>query len=466
MAEKNNLFEEFAKPTYKQWEDAFLKEVKAETIDNFIKEIAGIKHKPYYTAADKQTNMVIPKLNLSSNAWLSDFVIEINGNYKQANSDALYALERGVQSITFSGIINNYDNFCTLLKDILIQYIELNFENHFASEQIGLWYKTYAKEQSIDFATLQGSISCNPFKNLLLSGNWLNSQQTDFSSFGKNIYTPLQKIRTVSIDDYIFHYAGANHIEQSAIALSMAHYYLNELLKRGLDVDTACAQLQMNTCVSVDYFTEIARIRAIRFIWSKIIERYQPKHSCSRNIFIKAITSDFEWTHNDRESNIIRATTQAMSAAIAGCNAINIRAYSYDNDLRKHATRIAINIHHILREESFLDKVINTASGCFYIENYTLKIAEKIWELFTEIESNNSIAGFILSNKLSSILDNRKKIFKEKIQSGQKTIVGLNKYPPKTNTPNQLLPLANHPLSPHQIITPLTLFRLCELYHD
>ena len=185
-------------------------------------------------------------------------------------------------------------------------------------------------------------------------------------------------------------------------------------MDRGLTIDEAAACLHFNVGVGSNYFYEIAKIRAIRILWSKIIETYGVSHACSYNTRITGIVGFTNKSLKDPYTNLLRQTTEAMSLAFAGVHAICVLPYDQASEkgATSLSTRMAVNIPLILQEESYLDKVIDPLSGSYTIEYLTNEIAEKAWNSFQEIENEGGIGAENAQNSLKTTISEKAQLRK------------------------------------------------------
>jgi methylmalonyl-CoA mutase len=229
---------------------------------------------------------------------------------------------------------------------------------------------------------------------------------------------------------YYYHNAGATAVQELAFTLAMANEYFVKLKSHTLTIDQISPHFQLTLGVGSNYFLEIAKIRAARLLYPKIIEQHNPKNENSYRSFINCITSRWNKTVFDPYTNLLRTTTEAMSAIIGGVNCLTIEPFDISyKDPNEFSTHLARNISHILREESYLNKVQDVAAGSYYIENLTDQIAEQAWELFKEIEYRG---GFYVAAEEGFIQDELEKTYEKRkslINSGRENMLGTNIYP-------------------------------------
>ena len=175
--------------------------------------------------------------------------------------------------------------------------------------------------------------------------------------------------------------------------LASANEYMAQMTDRGLTADEACANMQLTFGVGSNYFMEIAKLRAARMLWARLAEQYKPADPSSLKIPIHACSGMWNKSVYDPYVNVLRLTTECMSASIGGANSITIlpfnNTYKTADDFSQ---RIARNIQIILKEESYLDKVVDPSAGSYYIESLTDELAQMAWNDFKKIEEVGGIS--------------------------------------------------------------------------
>ena len=443
---KQKLFEEFPPVSSQEWKDKITADLKGADFDKKLvwRTIEGFNVQPYYRAEDlnnlkhlKYVPGEFPYVRgnkANGNCWYVRQNIDAT-DAKAANKKALDVLMKGVDSLGFDvSCKENFSNeeFETLLKDICITSIELNIIGAGAAHPFVDFLKTKIEAENINKKEIKGSVGFDPMAHLTLNGNFCKAQSEVFDTAKELIEKAkdLPNFRTIGVNGEMFCNAGATIVQELAFALAMGNQYLNLLTEKGLDVDTVAENMKFNFGVSSNYFMEIAKFRAARMLWSKIVEAYQPKSLEVAKMNIHAVTSKFNQTIYDPYVNMLRGTTESMSATIAGVDSLTVTpynvAYEKTNDF---ADRISRNTQILLKEESYFDKITDPAGGSYYIENLTHSIAEHAWKLFRDIESKGGYveafkAGFIQEQITESA--NKRML---NIATRREILLGTNQYP-------------------------------------
>lgn len=447
MAEK--LFTEFPEVSTQTWEEVIIKDLKGADYEKKLvwRTLEGFSVRPYYRAENLKNLKHITyapgqypfvRGTKKHNNWKvrQDFCAE---NAADANKKALDCLMKGVDSIGF--VVNGKEgvsqsDFDALLNNICLTAVELNF--------VGGCCKTpeivkmlAEKVKTLNANDIYGSIDYSPLTRLTLSGAFCNSEEKDFELLKKSIEAAktLPHFRTVGVNGTIFHNAGSTIVQELAFALAMGNEYLAKLTDLGLTADETAKKIKFTFAVSSNYFMEIAKFRAARMLWANIVKAYEGTTECAQKMRIHATTSAWLQTIYDPYVNMLRGTTEAMSAAIAGVDSLDVLPFNKSFERpTEFSNRIARNIQIILKEESYFDKVVDPAAGSYYVEELTNLIADEAWKLFKTIEDKGGyIASFKAGFIQEKIAESAKK-HDNNIEIRREIILGTNQYPNFTET--------------------------------
>jgi methylmalonyl-CoA mutase len=286
--------------------------------------------------------------------------------------------------------------------------------------------------RDLDGTKVSGSLNFDPIGFLLLHGDFYLTKQGNFDEAEYLIQTINKKIpgfHAITVNGQLFNNAGATLIQELAYSLASGNEYLAELTSKGLPVESIADSILFSFGIGSNYFMEIAKLRAARLLWSKIVEEYHPETPESGRMFIHSTTSLWNKTIYDPYVNLLRTTTEGMSAVIGNSDSISILPYDspYKNE-SEFSRRIARNQQLILKEEAYLDKVIDPAAGSYYIENLTNSIAVNTWELFKNIEERGGMIECIKTGFIQHEIE--KSCRKKDMDIAQRKIVilGTNQY--------------------------------------
>lgn len=368
------LFEKFENVSHQDWLDKITIDLKGKDFKETLvwQTEEGIDVQPFYNSTPEEFISTPIKV---TNQWMIRETVYIS-SFEVANKKALLALKGGANSILFIGKINTPKEMDILLKDIQTEIIELHFYN--STPQLTSSLITLNK----------GSISYDIIGEHVKSKTATLNQDIDILAETISINP---SIKTITINGNYFGDNGANIIEQIAYTLAQGVEYLNRLTEKGIAPKQLADKMQFNLGTGNNYFFEIAKIRAIRILWNTILEHYKVDNSI---MYIHSETSINNESEEDKNFDILRNTTRAMSAIIGGCDSLTVKPHDISNNKFDFSNRIARNIQHLLKEEAFFDKVNNPADGSYYIEQLTDEIATKSWKLFQEIEEKGGFIDF------------------------------------------------------------------------
>lgn len=443
--EDNKLFSEFPPVSTEKWEEVIVKDLKGADYEKKLvwRTIEGFKVKPYYRAEDLEGLEYLDSnpgqkpftrgKHTDNNIWEVRQDIRLQ-DLREANRIALDAVERGATSLGFCAKgITTLDDMAVLFKGIYINAVSINFmcsEDYLSLLKL---YVEYAKQQGVDPTSLNGSCAFDPFRYALRHGRFHRGEDGDFQMAKQLVeyaQAELPGFRVLTVHGSFLHNAGANIVQELGFSLAAANELVARLTDLGCKPEHVARAIELNLGIGSTYFMEMAKIRAARLLWSKVIEQYQPGCDCAYRLFVSATTSEWNQSLYDPYVNMLRSTTEAMSAAIAGADSISV--LPFDNAYKKaddFGYRIARNQQLLLKEESYLDKIADPAAGSYYIENLTDQIARGAWDNFLKVEN---LGGFCQALRQGLVQDEVEKTAQQRdldIATRKTTILGTNQYP-------------------------------------
>jgi methylmalonyl-CoA mutase len=369
------MFNQFERVNKAQWKAQIEKDLKGKPYEELIWKLNDeLAFEPFYQRDDLAQSLP-PFATKQDNDWDICECIDTGKDYKQANIIAMEALTGGANAIEFT-IDNRISatEMAVLLKDIELPYIATHF--FYTGKKIRLVQKklehfsNIAHAKGYDTQTLRGTLHIAPYgkepnwENVISLLDWAKKQLPSF--------------KIVTINAAEFHISDANVSEMLAKTIQRASEALHQLTERGWTAAEANNALSFNISIGKSYFINIAKIRALKLLWLNVLQSYGLQKAGIPPIMANFATSAFDENEN---SNMIRATTMALSAAIGGADTLSVLASDKRGD-SAFARRIARNIQHLLKMESYIDKVVDPAAGAYYIEQMTTEIAAQAWEQF------------------------------------------------------------------------------------
>ena len=440
------LFSDFTPTTTEHWEEKIKTDLKGADYDKKLiwKSPEGIKVKPYYRSEDIENKEYLNtqpgqfpfvRGNKIDNDWFvrqDIFVDEL----EKANTKALDILMKGVTSLGF--IFSDKSDIKVLdieqlLDNIFADNIEINFvANNNNAHKIISVYENLVKKYNREPEKILGSVEFDPFSALLFEGKFCQTEAYAFEHAAQIISAAkfLPNFRTLSINGLNLRNAGANIVEELAFTLSMGAEYITKLTDLELSVDDIAPRIKFNFGVGSNYFMEIAKLRAARILWAKIVNAYGPKNINITKMNCHSANISFNKTIYDAHANLLRTTTETLSAVLAGTDSFTVLPYNSTSEWpTEFSERIARNQQLVIKEEAFIDKIVDPSAGSYYIENLTDKLIDETWKLFLEIDEKG---GFINAVKKGFIQERIETSSNDRIKSiaNRKEIyLGTNQYP-------------------------------------
>ncbi|MDS4025460.1 MAG: methylmalonyl-CoA mutase family protein [Candidatus Contendobacter sp.] len=251
------------------------------------------------------------------------------------------------------------------------------------------------QQQGKSLAKVRGAIGMDPLGQLARDGRLprdLDGVYAVMAQLATWAKANAPQVQTITVQGSPYHNGGASATQELAFALATAVDYLRALQARGLSVDDTAPRIRFALSIGSNFFMEIARLRAARLLWAKIVQAFGGGEEAQK-MSLHARTSAWNQTVYDPHVNLLRATTEAFSSAVGGCDSLHISPF--DELLRvpdEFSRRVARNTHTVLREESHITRTVDPAGGSWYVENLTDAVARKVWEIFQEVEKLGGMA--------------------------------------------------------------------------
>lgn len=410
------LFSEFPPVSTSQWEEVITKDLKGADYDKKLiwKTQEGIAVRPYYRAEDLQNlkhldnapgTFPFVRGTKRDNNWLIRQGYCVHESISKANAQALDGIGKGVESVGFcidgdKPVLSA--EMAQLINGIDVEKIEINFEGcGSASPQIISSFLEVIASKGVNPLKVKASFDVDPLRSLTQKGNFCCESYKQTLVECVKLVKSFPKIKVVNVEAYAFNDAGATIVQELGFAMSQGSEYLNILTEAGIDANEAASRIKFTFAVGSNYFMEIAKFRAARVLWANVAKGYGANNEDSQKISVNAVTSQWNMTAYDSYVNMLRSTTEAMSAALAGVDSLEVLPFDYSfREPGEFSNRVARNVQSILKDESYFDKVVDPSAGAYYIESLTSSVAENSWSLFKETEDKGGyteafIAGFV-----------------------------------------------------------------------
>lgn len=468
LNDKLNLREDFPAVSFDEWKEQAVSDLKGAPYEKKLitKTFEGINLKPIYTREDLTHLEHLSSFpgftpfmrGRTANGYLPgswDICQSIPyGDPQEFNEALKYDLKRGQNSIPLSiddasklgfdadcsetelvgkhGVsISGLSSLARALKEIDITKYPVYINAGFSAFPLAAVFSAYLSKNNIDAGKIRGSFESDPISYLAEYGsipagikyvyeeiagvvNWFSSKAPD--------------VKTLGVNGSFYGDVGANSADELAFTLSTAVDYINNLSDFGIEPRITASSIRFKYSVGSFYFMEVAKLRAARMLWYKILKEYGIPEAI-KNSVIHAKTTYFNQTKYDPYVNMLRTTTEAFSAVVGGVDSLQTNPFDEVFGLpNEFSRRISRNVQIILSEESHLNKLIDPAGGSYFVETLTKELAEKAWEVFRDIQRRggmyNSLVEGFPQEKVKAAIDARETDLRKR----KEKLVGVNMY--------------------------------------
>lgn len=404
-----NFFEEFETRSKSNWEAQLLKDLKGASLEElkFSDEIEGFSFTSYQHQEDKPDTYVdvIPSNN---NTWYNVVRITVDDE-SSANKKALDALMTGADGLLLVNEDSQVKNWKTVIDKIETEVIHISFKSNCLNDFKEL-YELGLSNFHFCYDEAANPLSDADFQHI--SGILKEKQRPFFD-----------------IDCFSIQQIGANCSQQLAFALLNGHHLLIKLMRSGLTIDEASACIHFNIGVGSHYFIETAKINALKKMWRKIILAYEPLHNCSTNCQLHATIGLMNKSIMDPYTNLLRQTTESLSALNSGVQSICVLPYdSESTNPTELAERMAKNIPLILKEECYIDKVSSPLNGSYSLINLESTLTNLAWGIFVDSEEKGGWESKGIQLDLLDKINETKTKRIQRLSVGKDILIGVNKY--------------------------------------
>ncbi|MGN7515547.1 MAG: methylmalonyl-CoA mutase subunit beta [Allomuricauda sp.] len=410
-----SLFQEFPEISAKQWKQKIQVDLKGADYNETLvwESLEGINVKPFYNKEDLKN---IPSFSLpKDHDWSIGQAIYV-GEEKKSNAKALEILKKGVENLILT-IPNETTDVEALISGIDLKKTKLYFNFEFLAVEPIKKLVSLLKDKKA-----KAHLNIDIIGHLTKDGNWHHNLEKDHKIFTDLVLLGTSEISIIGVDTSLYQNGGANMVQQLAYAMAHTNEYLNYITSGGVEKSLP---ITFKVAVGSNYFFEMAKIRALRWLWKSIASAYGIKNDCN----ILVVPSKRNKTLYDYNVNMLRTTSECMSAVLGGadtvCNLPYDALYHKDNEFGE---RIARNQLLLLKEEGYFSEASQISEGTYYIESLTNQLAEKGLRLFKQVEK---AGGFLeglkkgtIQQKIKESAEKEQQLFDE----GKIVSVGTNKY--------------------------------------
>lgn len=439
--EKEKLFSEFPPVSAENWKEKIIEDLKGADYEKKMiwRTGEGFNVNPFYRKEDLHAGCIscqpgefpYTRGNKRCNCWLVRQDINID-DAAEANAKTRKLIGEGVGSVAFKvkGKLVTPEYIPALLAGIDAEKTELNFDVCQGKVvEFTTLLEEYLRQRGFDLEKVKGSIGYDPIEKEMLAGK-VCENYTETMKALIEATSAMPGFRCITVNSGKLNNAGAYITQELGYALAWGNEYLNAATEAGIPIDAVARNIKFNMGISSNFFMEIAKFRAARTLWAKIVEQYEPECKCSCKMTVHATTSQFNLTLFDSYVNMLRTQTEAMSAAIAGVESITVTPFdSVYEEPTDFALRIAKNQQLILKHESHLDKVADPAGGSYYIESLTASIAAEAWKIFLAIEEDGGFHKAVKEGKIQRAVEESGNSRRTALAKRKEILLGTNQFP-------------------------------------
>lgn len=452
MKEKREkLFSEFPPVSNEEWMEVVTRDLKGAPFEKKLvwRTKEGFNVQPFYRTEDIEhlpTKDVLPgqfpyvRGTKADNNWLVRQDISVQGDIKQLNTNIKCVMERGANSLGLH-FVDECVNAATIqemLAGIDLDKLEINlYARRDLTVQLVEATKEALKALGADLGKVRGSFGFNPFRHTLGAGvRWTEWVETSVEVL--KAAEPLTQFTCLSFQSVDLVNAGAYIYQEIGYALAAGADMLAKVSeKSGKSISEVAERIRFEMGIGSNYFMEIAKFRAIRWLWALIVRSNDEKASDrATKAVVHAETSRWNKTIYDAYVNLLRSMTETMSATIAGVHSVTVNPFDkhYNPKGSDFSRRIARNQQLLLKEESHFDKVVDPAGGSYYIEHLTQAIAEQGWKLFLEVEEQGGFAKLANEGKVQEAVNASNEARHKAVATRRENLLGTNIFPNFTET--------------------------------
>jgi len=473
------------KPTLKDWQELADKEVRGRDLTWQTPE--GIAVKPLYTAEDAGDpglpgfGPFTRGVKASMYAGRPWTIRQYAGFSTAEESNAFYrrnlaagqkglsvafdlATHRGYDSdhprvvgdVGKAGVaIDSIEDMKILFDQIPLDEMSVSMTMNGAVIPCLAFYIVAAEEQGVSQAQLSGTIQNDILKEFMVRNTYIYPPAPSMRIISDIIaYTSehMPKFNSISISGYHMHEAGATAVQELAFTIADGREYAKQAMATGLDIDAFAGRLSFFFGIGMNFFMEIAKLRAARTLWYRVMDELGAQSERSKMLRTHCQTSGVSLTEQDPYNNVIRTTIEAMAATLGGTQSLHTNALDEAIALpTDFSARIARNTQIVLQEEAGITKVVDPLGGSYYIEALTDELVEKAWEIIEKVDAEGGMAKAVADGWPKAMIEEAAAGRQAAVDKGDAVIVGVNKYRREAEDPMETLDIDNAKVRQGQI---------------
>jgi len=352
--------------------------------------------------------------------------------------------------------IDSVEDMKILFRDIPLDKVSVSMTMNGAVLPVMASFIVAGEEQGVPAKKLSGTIQNDILKEFMVRNTYIYPPGPSMRIVADVIeYTAkhMPRFNSISISGYHMQEAGATAVQELAFTLADGVEYVRAALSRGLDIDEFAPRLSFFFAIGMNFFMEIAKLRAARLIWARLMRPFAPKNAVSLALRTHCQTSGVSLTEQDPYNNVVRTTIEALAAVLGGTQSLHTNAFDEALALPTPASaRIARNTQLIIRDETGIPKVIDPLGGSFYLESLTVSLAKAASELIQEVEAMGGMTKAVESGMPKLRIEEAAARRQARIDRGEEIIVGVNRYRPEEKTDVEVLDIDNTEVREAQVL--------------
>lgn len=396
--------------------------------------------------------------------WLIAAELDI-GDPREFNQALREALAQGQTAITMNrGLqLNEAADMRAALADIELDRFPLLIQSETRAPEMHLWMRAALSDETLE--SLRGCVGYDPLSALARSGIMPDDAITRLAAHVRAVQAASPQLGSIAVCTAVYHDAGANAVQELALAIAAGLSYVRTLNDRGFSIESISTKLHFFLSIGENFFLEIAKFRAFRSLWAQV-QRALGLADAERRLHVHARSGSRNKSRLDAHVNLLRLTTEALSAAIGGVDSIELAPFDQPQGKSdEFSRRLSRNLQLILQEELRLIQLIDPAGGAPHVEKLTDHLARAAWSRFQEIEAAGGLVASLRSGAIQAEIEEVAARRWRDLASGDAVLVGINRY---VDSDAALTPLpydANtQPAAEATSLPPLTAIRLAEPY--
>ncbi|URW76086.1 methylmalonyl-CoA mutase [Sphingomonas donggukensis] len=351
--------------------------------------------------------------------------------------------------------IDSVEDMKILFDGIPLDQMSVSMTMNGAVIPILAFFIVAGEEQGVPLAALDGTIQNDILKEFMVRNTYIYPPEPSMRIISDIFaYTSanMPKFNSISISGYHMQEAGATQVQELAFTIADGMEYVKYGVASGLDIDKFAGRLSFFFAIGMNFFMEVAKLRAARVLWHRVMTQLGAQDERSKMLRTHCQTSGVSLTEQDPYNNVIRTTIEAMAAMLGGTQSLHTNALDEAIALpTDFSARIARNTQLVIQEETGMTKVVDPLGGSYYVEALTAELVEKAWEIIERVEAEGGMAKAVAAGWPKAMIEEAAAAKQARVDRGEDVIVGVNKYQPANADEIEILAVDNHAVREGQV---------------